>query len=136
MRVEIACEIHRAGIAVVARHSQLGDQVQPLAIGVNPERGFLVAVVRLFFLVALAVNREPDADGSRELAIVETQLFALDVDRFLLAAVGAIADQAFANNVRGYVNFILPGREGLKILGDGRLRCIASLKIKTAEWDE
>ena len=136
LRVEIAHQIHGAGIAIVARHSQLCDQTQPLAIGVNPQRGFLTVVARFFLLVALAVNREPDADRSRELAIVQTQLLALHVDRFLFAAIRAVADQAFANDVRHYVNFILAGREELKIFGDGRLRCIASLKIESSKRDE
>src|ERR1039458_7938190 len=35
---EIAGHIHRTGIAIIARHSQLGDEMQTLTIGVHAKR--------------------------------------------------------------------------------------------------
>ena len=80
------------------------------------------------------VSRMPT--GSVEHLIAEPKLLALHVDRFLLAAVGAVADQAFANDMCGDVDSVIAGGEGLEVFGDRRLRGIASLKIEAAERND
>ena len=68
--------------------------------------------------------------GSVRALIAEPHLFGFDVDRFLLAAVGAVAHQAFANHVSGYVDTGFAGAEGLQVFDDRRLRCVAGLQIE------
>ncbi len=136
LRVEIACQIHGAGIPVVARHAQLGSTVQPLAIGVDVERRFLTTVACCIFLSALAVDGQTNADRSGELMLIQLKLLALDIDRLLLAAVRTIAYQTLAHNTGGNFNFVFSCREWLQILGDAWLRCIACLQIEGSQWDE
>ena len=72
--------------------------------------------------------------GVASTSIAEPQLFGLDVDRFLLAAVRAVADQAFANDMCIDIDFILsPVANGCRFSATAWLRGITSLQIKAAE---
>src|SRR5689334_8447940 len=77
---QISSEVHRSGIAIVARQSQLGRQAQPLAICIEAQRRFASPVLRFLLVALLAVNRETDTDRFAHDAIANPQLLALDID--------------------------------------------------------
>ncbi len=134
LRREIAGQIHGAGIAIVARHAQLGDEVQPLPVGVNAQRRFVAAFARFVFFGSACCRWSAECRPARiKHVIAEPKLLGLDIDRFLLAAVRAVADQSFANDMCGYIDSVLAGREGLQVVGDRRLRGIARLKIEAVQ---
>jgi len=107
--------------------------MQPLSIGVNTQWRFTAVLAGSFFFALLAVERQPNADRRLQNAIAQPHLFGIDVDRLLLAAVWAVAYQAFADDVRRHLNFILPRPERLKVLDDGGLRCVTRLQIERAQ---
>ena len=77
LRGEIAGHVHRAGIAVIARHPQLGDEMQPLPVGVHAKRRFGSLLASFVFLRLLAVDGQANADGRVEHAVTESKPLGL-----------------------------------------------------------
>ncbi len=68
--------------------------------------------------------------------VVDPHLFGLDIHRLLLAAVGTVANQAFANDVSRHVDDCDSGAEGLQIFDDRGLRGVTRLQIEAAQRND
>ena len=84
----------------------------------------------------LAVDRKTNADSGIEYAVTELKPLSCHIHGLLLAAIGAVANQSFANNIGSHINLFVAIGKGLGIFGDRRGSGIAGLKIKSAERNQ
>ena len=97
------------------------------------QRRLAAGLAGLVLLGSLAVNRQPNADRSCEHARVALQALSVDVHRFLFAAIGAVAYQAFADDIGGHLDCILSIGKRLQVFGDRQRGGIPRLQIEPAE---
>ena len=133
LRCQVAGHVHGARVAIVSRHSQLGHEVETLAVGVHAQRGFCTRIARVVFFGLFAVDGQANPDRFVEHPIAQAKLLGLHVNRLLPATVGTVAHQSFANDIGGDIDRVLASGKWLEIGCQRGLCGIACLKIKAAK---
>ena len=106
-------------------------KAQPLAIGVDRQCRFRAALLGCRLIGFPAVDGEPDSDVRIAGLVVGRQLVGFEIDRFLLAAVGTVAHQSFADDMAGDDDLAFTGGERLQVRRRG-LGGVVRLKVKSS----